>query len=213
MKKVGALMIFILLLSGFTSPKPRVLIIGDSISIGYFPYVKECLENEAIVIHNKGNAQNTGTGLEKLQGWLGDEKWDVIQFNWGLWDMVYAQPGNYSKGFKDRVNGKASYPPDEYARNLDSLVQILKKTGAKLIFVTTSYVPENEPRRFAEDAQRYNKIAKKIMKANGVLINDIYSKSRRIHKKAGKSAADVHYTAEGYKMLGVPVCNVLKRAL
>ncbi|MCK4830540.1 hypothetical protein KA005_83250 [bacterium] len=44
---------------------PRVLIIGDSISWGYFPYVKEALKEQAIIIHNEGNAQHTGTGLKK----------------------------------------------------------------------------------------------------------------------------------------------------
>jgi hypothetical protein len=60
---------------------PNVLIIGDSISIGYFPVVKELLEGKAVVVHNPGNAQHTRFGLEKLDEWLGQTKWDVIHFN------------------------------------------------------------------------------------------------------------------------------------
>jgi hypothetical protein len=69
---------------------PRVLLIGDSISGGYQKEVKRLLEGKAVVVKNPGNAEYTGTGLKKLHEWLGDEKWDVIHFNWGLWDM-YGQ--------------------------------------------------------------------------------------------------------------------------
>ncbi|MCA9070886.1 MAG: hypothetical protein KDA84_18280, partial [Planctomycetaceae bacterium] len=64
---------------------PRVLLIGDSISIGYTKPVIELLKGKAEVQRVKGNAGHTGMGLEKLPKWL-DEKhgqWDVIHFNWG----------------------------------------------------------------------------------------------------------------------------------
>ena len=66
---------------------PRILIIGDSISIGYTPFVKELFQGRAEVVHNPGNAQHTGTGLENIDLWLGDGHWDVIHFNWSLWDL------------------------------------------------------------------------------------------------------------------------------
>ena len=58
-----------LLIIGFTGFQPKmkkILIIGDSISIGYTPFVKKALAGKAVVVHNPGNAQHTGTGLEKL---------------------------------------------------------------------------------------------------------------------------------------------------
>ena len=45
---------------------PRILIIGDSISLGYTPNVKEMFQGRAEVVHNPGNAQHTGTGLEQI---------------------------------------------------------------------------------------------------------------------------------------------------
>ena len=63
---------------------PKALIIGDSISIGYTPYVTQLLKNEAVARRNAGNAQHTGVGIEKLEQWLGKEKRDVIHFNLGF---------------------------------------------------------------------------------------------------------------------------------
>ena len=57
---------------------PKVLIIGDSISIGFTPHVVEQLDGKAVVKHHKGNAQHTGTGLKQLDQWIGNTKWDVI---------------------------------------------------------------------------------------------------------------------------------------
>ena len=71
---------------------PNVLIIGDSISLGYTGVVSAKLAGKANVIHNPGNAQGTKLGVEKLQEWLGDTKWDVIHFNWGLHDLKHVKP-------------------------------------------------------------------------------------------------------------------------
>jgi hypothetical protein len=207
------LLITIGLLISITSPiedKPRILIIGDSVSIGYTPFVKENLINEADVFHNPGNAQHTGTGLQKIQEWIGDEKIDIIQFNWGLWDLCYRHRDSEVQGKRDKENGKITYSVDEYATNLDSIVAILQTiTEAKLIFVTTSYVPENEAGRFKKDVVLYNDAAKKVMQKYTVVVNDIYEQSIPIHLKFGKGLDNVHYTKQGYKELGKQVTQFL----
>ena len=217
MNKVINISLFILLLTAvaaFKKPKARILIIGDSISIGYTPFVQKNLEDVATVVHNPGNAQHTGTGLSKLAEWIGKGDYDIIQFNWGLWDLCYRHPDSKVQGNRDKENGKITFNRDEYASNLDSLVKLTKaKTGAKLIFVTTTYVPEKEAGRFSEDAVKYNEAAKKVMKANNVLVNDIFEKSIGIHRQYGKGADDVHYTAEGYEKLGQEISAFLKKEL
>jgi hypothetical protein len=201
-------------LTSFIQDKPRILIIGDSISIGYTPFVKESLTMKADVFHNPGNARHTGNGLKKIEKWVGDEKWDIIQFNWGLWDLCYRHPDSNYQGNRDKVNGKITYSIDEYASNLDSIVTILRSiTKAKLIFVTSSYVPENEAGRFEDDAIRYNDAAKKIMKKHSVVVNDIYEQSVSIHQEFGKGPDDVHYTKQGYKELGELVVDFLNTEL
>lgn len=203
--------ILMLLLSNCTPKLPKILIIGDSISIGYTPYVKESLQEKAMVFHNPGNAQHTGTGVAKIQEWVGAEDWDIIQFNWGLWDLCYRHPDSKVQGNRDKVNGTLTYTVEDYATNLDSIVTFLKKnTDAKLIFVTTTYVPENEAGRFINDPIRYNDAAKKIMQKHSIPINDIFASSKAIHQKHGKGTDDVHYFEEGYQELGKLIAAFLE---
>ena len=191
--------------------KPKILIIGDSISIGYTPFVKEALSSRCDVFHNPGNAQHTGTGLENISKWIGNNDWDIIQFNWGLWDLCYRNPDSKNQGNRDKINGKITFSIEEYKSNLDSIIKILKtKTSAKLVFVTTTYVPENEEGRFKKDALRYNKAAKEVMKKNDIPINDIYAKSIAIHKKFGLGSDDVHYTSEGYEELSKLIVSFIE---
>ena len=213
MKKSFLLLFALLLFWGSRDPEPNVLIIGDSISIGYFPFVRDALANRATVVHNPGNAQHTGTGLQKIEEWLGDEKWDVIHFNWGLWDLCYRHPDAKVYGNRDKINGTLAFTVDEYAANLDSLVQILQGTGAKLIFATTTYVPTEEAGRFHGDERRYNKVARQVMKKYGVPVNDLFPLSKRIHGEFGKGEDDVHYEAQGYERLGEKVVRAVEKAL
>ncbi|GAB5552264.1 MAG: SGNH/GDSL hydrolase family protein [Saprospiraceae bacterium] len=194
--------------------KPKILIIGDSISIGYTPFVKENLIERAEVYHNPGNAQHTGTGVNKIEEWLGDQDWDIIQFNWGLWDLCYRHPDSKVQGNRDKVNGAITYQVEDYAANLDSIVILLKQnTEAKLIFVSTTYVPAEEAGRFVEDPIRYNIVAKKIMEKHSIDINDIYEESKNIHQAFGKGPDDVHYSKAGYEKLGLVITQFLEKQL
>lgn len=195
-------LIAILAFLAFTNRQPHILIIGDSISIGYTPFVEKHFSGKATIVHNPGNAQHTATGLKKIEEWLGNEQWDVVQFNWGLWDLCYRHPDSKVYGNRDKKNGKITHAVDEYAANLDSIISILKnRTNAKLIFVTTTYVPENEAGRQTTDVIRYNEAAKKVVKKYAIPVNDIYEQSISIHKKFGKGSDDVHYSSEGYEAL------------
>ncbi|REE00155.1 SGNH/GDSL hydrolase family protein [Marinoscillum furvescens] len=212
--RVGVLLILLTTVAAFQTKKKQVLIIGDSISNGYTPFVQQNLDGIAEVVHNPGNGKHTGNGLKHIKDWIGETDWDIIHFNWGLWDLCYRHPESQVQGQRDKVNGTITYSLEEYETNLDSLVRLIKKySDAELIFVTTTYVPEEEAGRFSEDAQRYNAVAKKIMKAHGVAVNDIYAKSRRIHRKYGKGDDDVHYTEKGSEKLGKHISNYLKKQL
>ena len=205
--------LFILLLSttGCTHEKARILIIGDSISIGFTPFVKEQLADVADVFHNPGNAKHTGYGLENITSWLQEGEWDIIQFNWGLWDLCYRHPDSETQGNRDKINGKITFNLEKYESQLDALVKIIiEKSQAKLIFLTTTYVPDHEAGRFAEDAKKYNNIACSVMKANGVTINDLYKVSKGIHLDHGKGDNNVHYTPKGYEALAQHVSAFLK---
>jgi hypothetical protein len=209
-----SLILLLITFSGFDSPQQKILIIGDSISIGYMPYVWKYYQGKAMVTHNPGNGQHTGTGLEKIEEWIGDEDWDLIQLNWGLWDLVYRHLDSKANGNRDKVNGKATFTIDEYASNLDSIITKIKElTDAKLIFVTTSYVPEEESGRFSSDPEKYNAAAKAVMQKHGVAVNDIYEDSKVIHIAHGIGSNDVHYTEKGSVELGKLIVGFMEKEL
>ena len=65
---------------------PRVLLIGDSISIGYHLDVRSALAGVANVHRPTENGGPTSNGVEKLEEWLaehGERPWDVIHYNFG----------------------------------------------------------------------------------------------------------------------------------
>ena len=66
-------------------------------------------------------------------------------------------------------------PPDEYEKNLRELVKRMKATGAKLIFATTTPVPEGSSGRVAGDDVKYNAAALRVMKDLGVPIDDLHA--------------------------------------
>lgn len=201
------------LLSFDAAESQKVLIIGDSISIGYFPFVKTSLKAQAEVYHNAGNAQSTANGLKKLSAWLAEDEWDIIQFNWGLWDLAYRVPAEKGPGKLDKQLGKLTATPQQYRKNLEALVDILKTTKAKLVFVNTTYVPADEPGRHSSDAEKYNKIALKIMREHGIPVNDLYTPSVKIHREFGLGADNVHYTEAGYRALSKHVSSCLERTI
>ena len=194
--------------------EPRILIIGDSISLGYTPFVQEHFGGRAYVAHNPGNAEHTGTGKAHVADWAGREHWDIIQFNWGLWDLCYRHPDSPVQGHRDKVNGSLTFSVEEYQANLDTIVTRLREASdARFVFVTTSYVPVNEAGRFRDDPKKYNAAAVKVMQKHGIPVNDIYAKSRAIHRKWGMGTDDVHYTPTGYQLLSEPVIAFLEKEL
>ncbi len=180
---------------------PRVLLIGDSISMGYTLTVRELLKGKANVHRIPDNGGPTTTGLKNLDKWLGDGKWDVIHFNWGLHDI---------KAGKD----KNQVPLEEYEKNLKALVERLKKTGAKLIWASTTPVPEGKlsPLRKPGDEAAYNAVAKKIMETNGVAIDDLYTFALPRLKKI-QVLANVHFTTAGSNELAKEVAKSIETAL
>jgi hypothetical protein len=192
---------------------PRVLIIGDSISIGYTPYVADMLKGEAVVQHNKGNAQYTDTGLKKLDDWLGDTRWDVIHFNWGLWDFCYRHPDSKEQGKRDKVNGIICTPLGKYGENLKQLVCRLKKTDAALIWANTTMVPEGEAGRFVGDDLKYNRVAAEIMQKHHITINDLNSVSREFSPELFVKHGNVHYTEAGYRRLAAQVAEKIREEI
>lgn len=170
---------------------PRVLLIGDSISIGYTAPVRELLKGKANVHRIPVNGGPTTNGLAHLDEWLGGGKWDVIHFNWGLHDL------------KIMGDGKRQVPLEQYEQNLRELAGRLNRSGARLIWATTTPVPAGKlnPPRESGDVLKYNLIARKVMQEYGIPIDDLYSFALPRLKEI-QLPENVHYTQDGYAALG-----------
>ena len=177
------------------------------------PYVAEMLKGQATIKHNEGNAQHTGTGLQLLDQWVGTTKWDVIHFNWGLWDLCYRNPESKVQGNRDKLRGTVAITLDQYERNLEQLVQRLEKTGATLIWAQTTVVPAGEAGRKVGDDERYNEAAASVMKKHGIMIDDLYSLTRSFSRDMFVGPGDVHYRPEGYKKIALRVSEKIRSAL
>jgi len=194
---------------GAPASPAKVLIIGDSISIGYFEPAKALLSEQADVYHNPGNAQHTAYGLAQLDEWLGQTQWDVIHFNHGLHDLKYADERGKLVAVTE---GKPQIPIDQYARNLEALTLRLRQTGASLIFATTTPVPEGATGRVKGDDVRYNKVAQEIMTRHNVPVNDLYSFALA-RLDSIQQPHNVHFTEEGSRQLAGQVAKCILDAL
>jgi hypothetical protein len=192
---------------------PKVLIIGDSISIAYTPHVMTAMQGKAVVKHHKGNAQHTGTGLKMLERWIGTTEWDVIHFNWGLWDLCYRHPQSKVQGRRDKVRGTLTTSLMQYEKNLDQLVTRLKKTNAKLIWAHTTTVPEGEAGRKVGDDAKYNAVATRVMKKHGIAINDLKILTDSFPDKLFTAPGNVHFKTVGSKKLGNAVAAKITETL
>ena len=185
---------------------PRVLLIGDSISMGYTVPVRRMLAGKANVHRIPINGGDTARGLAQIDKWLGDKPWDVIHFNFGLHDLKRLKDGKYD------VRGDQVRSPEEYARNLDMFVVRLKKTGAALIWATTTPVPAGARGRVKGDEILFNEAAVAVMKRHGVAIDDLYG-AVLPELSTAQRRRDVHFTRKGSELLAQKVADAISAAL
>jgi len=191
---------------------PAVLIIGDSISMGYTPLVKQILEGKANVSRPGENCESTIKGVSKLDQWLGDKKYKVIYFNFGLHDLKHVDP------VTKEPSGKAEDPVltdlSAYAANLTIIAEKLQATGASLIFATTTPVPEHPGAIFRDPAMpaKYNEVAKEVMKKHHIEVDDLYDFALPQITKI-QTPNNVHFTNEGYEILAKHVVSSISKYL
>ena len=180
---------------------PRVLLIGDSISIGYTLPVRELLKGEANVHRIPVNGGPTSNGIRNIDAWLGDEKWAVIHFNWGLHDLKL-------------IEGQHQVVPADYEANLRKLVARMKQTGAILVWCSTTPVPECElnPPGKLYDVIDYNTLAAKVMADEKVLTNDLFGFVKPQQAEI-QNLNDVHFSEKGSQVLAEKVAKEILGAL
>ena len=176
------------------NPKlPRVLLIGDSVSRGYTQAARKELAGKANVHRAPANCGPTASGLKNLDAWLGDGKWDLIHFNFGIHDRAT--------------------PVADYTARLEQLVGRMKKTGARLVWASTTPIPDTaDGKQKAASIVERNAAAAKVMAAHGVPTDDLFA-AITPHLAEMQNPNDVHFNAKGYDFLGRKVAESIAKAL
>jgi hypothetical protein len=201
---------------------PRVLLMGDSVSIAYALEVRKALEGRANVHRVPANCGSTKTALGSygLVRWLADAdaKWDVIHFNHGLHDLSYRfaddsdkdKEGNYATPFN---GGHQNVTPAEYEQNLKAIIARLKQTGAKLIFASTTPVPESDAGKYVKDSELpYNEVAARVMLAESVIWNDLWALVKPDQERL-QGKRNVHFMPAGSSVMARKVADSIAAVL
>ena len=195
---------------------PDVLLIGDSISIGYTIPVRILLDGVANVHRPPENCGPTRPEPEQdVLRWTAGRTWDVIHFNFGIWDTHNMRNGEIVP-----YTDLHAYPPQEitirhtpeqYVANLAKTVDLLEPAARKLIWARTTPVMRREtgqPQRIS----RNNRAADRLMKERGILVNDLFNHARP-HVGTWQQEDLCHFNALGYAELGIKVADCVSAAL
>ena len=166
----------------------NLLLIGDSIRMGYDKSVRKTLEGKANVIFPEENCRFASYLLRNFHEYLKDVKGedvDVVHWNAGLWDCLRL--------FEEEPHTLI----EVYAYYIDRLCIRIKKIcpNAKVIFATSTKVLSEKMdknfKRYNEEIQKYNDAAVEVVKKHGFLVNDLYAVSDKLPEEAHSDA--VHY--------------------
>ena len=179
-----------------TSSLPEILLIGDSIRIGYCKAVAEALNGKAEVKWPAGNCQNSQNILISLVRWRGlVASPKVVQFNCGHWDAACWD------GDADALT-----TVDEYARNVRKIIHRIRRywPEAKIVFATTTPMNPNgrlgRNARTTESIRRYNAAAVAIAQSEGIAVNDLFAITEKWPES--EYVDYCHFNKEAAKRLG-----------
>jgi lysophospholipase L1-like esterase len=185
----------------------RIILIGDSIRMGYQETVRTECEDWAEVW---GPEQNGGTSenvLTHLGEWALTRHADVLHINCGLHDL--------RKDFGQEV---AAVPLSRYADNVRTILTRVK-TETDLTVVWALTTPINQEwhhknkgfDRFEMDVVDYNAVAADIARELGIAVNDLFATVTSAGRDDLLLPDGVHFKPEGYALLGKGVADCVRR--
>jgi len=189
---------------------PRVVLVGDSIRVGYAPLVIEKLAGVAEVISPEPNGGDSANVLKHLDEWVIKAKPAVVHLNCGLHDLK-----------KPKSTGAYQVGLDSYATNLKQIVtRIRDETGAAIIFASTTPILDDRHakrkanfHRFEADVQRYNDKAATVLREMSVPMDDLHALVVHYGTEKLLGPDGTHYTPEGYERLATAVADSIRRQL
>ena len=218
--------LFCLLLGGLLQPClvsgedsiPRVLIIGDFVYQQAHSGLQKDLTGKVKVHYPRldpGVIINSSSVLEHFDTLVGEGDWDLIHFNVGLGDLIHRAPWFKSMRVYPKPDGGVpNTSPEQYEQNLRALVKRLKATGSKLVWASTTPIRHSSTNVFEMGSEvKYNAIAAKLMKEQGIPTNDMYTFVKELinmDKPAGHGADPFHFDK---KPIHPPILETIQSTL
>lgn len=177
----------------------NVLLLGDSICISYRGEVKRALQGRAEVFYPEENCRWSGYMYNTLRYWLPNfPAPDVIHFNSGIWECVHLY--GESEPF---------YTTQDYVRDVLRVYRELRKTGAKIIFATTTPILRHDRLNDAE-VQRNTEAVVPCLMAEGCEINDLNRVIRADMQRFILPDDGCHLTDDGARACAAAVCTLIE---
>ena len=187
----------------------RVILVGDSIRMGYQETVRQVLEGQAEVCTPEQNGGNTAKVLDNLDEWVIASNPDIVHVNCGLHDL--------KKEFGAAEN---AIPLADYEANVRQIVErIGARTRAVVVWALTTPVNEkwhhdNKPfDRFEADVDAYNAAARRVTTDLGVPVDDLFQVAMDAGRDGILRPDGVHFTDEGSEILGKAVAECVREYL
>ena len=192
----------------------KVLLLGDSIRMGYQRFVREELEGECEVLFSPENGRFAAFTMWQVnQMFKNNEGIELVHWNNGYWDMNIEAPMD-----------TAMHPLPEYLYYLRRIAEYIKAQGAKIVFATT--VPILSPGAAPdltgtagslnfknEWVLEYNAAAKELMAELNIPVNDLYEHCYDVEKNHYKCEDRLHLSEEGSRRCAKRIAEVIREQL
>ncbi|MFG1735224.1 SGNH/GDSL hydrolase family protein [Paenibacillus sp. 843] len=180
----------------------RILLLGDSIREGYEPYVRERLAGLAEVVAPGENGRFSFYTLWGVNLWMKELGTpDIVHWNNGLWDVHHEAP-----------MVETLTPITDYVTHLKRIAHELQRTGAHIVFATTTPVHPESAGRSNEEIHAYNQAAIEALVPMGITIHDLNARVKE-DLNGYLSYDRLHLNEKGYRMCADSVAEVLGRYL
>ena len=188
----------------------KIVLIGDSIRMGYDKYVKDALAGVAEVYYPGENSRFAEYVLRYAHEWKKNGEWgddvDLVHWNAGLWDALEL--------FGDEPLTSLDYYAQAIAR-IDRRLRMLFP-NAHMIFATSTPVKEEWGRpdfmRHNQTIEKYNQTALAALAHTDTEINDLYRWMKDV-PDSYRSDWVHYYTTEGTAYIGGRVLSVISGRL
>jgi lysophospholipase L1-like esterase len=192
----------------------KIVLLGDSIRIGYQAIVRAELEGVADVWVPPDNGQHTTNLLLRFNDWVILQRPDVLHLNAGLWDVRHVARGRHDLG--------NVVPVEQYRANVRRLLTLAKQyASGAVIWATTTPIdeaanfqqtaPADHPARRGADVAEYNAAAVEEATTLGVGVNDLHKIVLEYGPARWLSPDGMHATEDGYAAVGRRVADVLRK--